>query len=66
MRMTGDSPLLRGGVKSLARYEDYDCRQTSLIRISFSEKILPGRFEYTPRYPRSYDRHINIRTALWQ
>ncbi len=34
----------------MARYKDYDYKQTKLIPVSFSEQILPGTFEYTLNY----------------
>lgn len=34
----------------MARYKDYDYRQTKLLPVSFSEQILPGTFEYTLNY----------------
>ncbi len=34
----------------MARYKDYDYKQTKLIPIAFSEQILPGTFEYTLDY----------------
>ena len=34
----------------MARYRDYSYEQTKLIRIAFSNQILPGTFEYTLNY----------------
>ncbi len=34
----------------MARYKDYDYKQTKLIPVSFSEQVLPGTFEYTLNY----------------
>ena len=34
----------------MARYNDYDYRQTKMIPLSFDRQILPGSFEYTLSY----------------
>jgi len=34
----------------MARYKDYNCAQSKLLPINFSEQILPGSFEYTVNY----------------
>jgi transposase len=34
----------------MARYKDFNYKQTKLLPIDFSEQILPGSFEYTLNY----------------
>ena len=31
----------------MARFKDYDYRQTKMLPVKFEEQILPGTFEYT-------------------
>ena len=34
----------------MARYKDYNYKQTKLLPVDFAEQILPGSFEYTVTY----------------
>jgi transposase len=44
----------------MARYKDYDYKQTKLIPVSFEEQILPGTFEYTLNYLIDHEFDVSI------
>ena len=44
----------------MARYKDYDYRQTKMIPISFERQILPGSFEYTLSYLVDHELDLTI------
>ena len=42
----------------MARYKDYNYKQTKLLPVDFAEQILPGSFEYTVNY--LVDNELNL------
>jgi transposase len=50
----------------MARYKDYDYKQTKLIPVSFSEQILPGTFEYTLNYLIDHEVDLSVFEARYR
>lgn len=50
----------------MARYKEYDYKQTKLIPVAFSEQILPGTFEYTLSYLIDHEVDLSVFEARYR